>query len=344
MTRFSSALLLGVVHVLFCLSLAAEPALAATTPWQNFVAAVDRHRRDLEIILSQSQFSSDRRAPQVRQLPLLDLPPNKDADFVGVNKLLSRLIAASMTTAGDQLPPIYIEEEGIIECLVLALHLPDQSVQERALDYLIEEVRPARLKQYDVTIAKAGAGVKDSNVWLLLARVGTPECTKAVEEYIRNAPSPKAIGIVLPARMGDREKEQELLDTFKKEQDVKTKGRLARYLAEVGTDASIRAIAQELRSPVKRTVHSEVISLRYYLLLALRRAFPDEPLFNEELEKVSRATYDKEGDKAEVASNGYFDRVEEWAAKTCGITTWDQPRPPFLLKRFKLPPVEPGGR
>lgn len=158
------------------------------------------------------------------------------------------------------------------------------------------------------------------------------------------------------ARIGDRAAEQALVDEFTRETDARAKGELALKLGYVASSNALIAIATEFRSPLvvypEQRIHwigGEYL-LRYKILLGLREAFPEVPLFSEELSEVVKQTEgcflgglsSERTKRCAAISNSYYDKVEEWLTAQFGVR-WERPRPEdFVLKRagFRFTPLE----
>ena len=124
-----------------------------------------------------------------------------------------------------------------------------------------------------------------------------------------------------------------MIQRFVSETNVAVKGELALKLGYVGTTNAVLVLAKELRSPLKVDEQQYFYSLRYRILQALGRAYPDEEMFNEELNFVTEGpNYGIQTDQER-----YLDRVEHWAEKEYGIT-WRNERPRGILRKQKLTP------
>lgn len=297
--------------------------------WPDFVRKVRGHEVELRQLTASSHLVKELKDLEQelnRFLNGIDIEQNPKA----VRSAMVCLEEASVNFEPGP-PSIYIKHDVVIDVIVNALALPDREVQDCSLNLLLTVAKPAQLKRRASDILAAAPGIIDCNKMTLIGLLDTDESKAYLLEAIRTG---APVSDAHKARLGDVAAEQRLIQKFKDETGVTdVKKHLALALGYVGTRDAVCALAREMRSPLAKRGEYGAHSLRFLLLKGLRRKYPDEPLFNEELDAAVRATRYTEGDQAEAASGGYFDRVERWCEDNCGVK-WDGPRPPFLLDKL----------
>ncbi|MFO0984358.1 MAG: hypothetical protein U1E76_21975 [Planctomycetota bacterium] len=226
-------------------------------------------------------------------------------------------------------PGSWIASPLVLEGLVHALCDPSATVTNYAMEQLWERGRPTALQPFAKELCEAWPRLQDERI---LCMLGALQGERAMSYLAQVGDLPRAVR----ARR-DPKQAQALLDEFAHEQEGSKKAKLAAELGYVGSSDAVRALVSALRSPVVLVAGLETTSLRYHVLRALRRAFPDEPLFGDELERVVMRTKNVASPiRAEAQSDHYFERVETWCQERFPGRLWSEPRPEFLLVNVKV--------
>ena len=222
----------------------------------------------------------------------------------------------------------------VIACLVAALQAQNPTLRQIALQDLKSSAAPSSLTSHAKQMVQSWECIHDYDlVWLVVAadRVVGAAFVNTLQQKT-NARIP----LEIHARAGDSAAERELIEDFLQETNAFTKGELAERLGYVATSNALLTIVQEFRSPLVVDTPSCAYSLRYKILLGLRDAYPDAPLFNEDLSRLKSAITDIQKPSAvEKMSKGYFDEVEKWCETNFDVQ-WKEPRPTFPLYQLHI--------
>jgi hypothetical protein len=229
-----------------------------------------------------------------------------------------------------------IREPLVVACLVTALRAESPETRKLALRFITVHVPPSSLTDHLEELIQSWELVREYDLLRIIAAADHARGRIFVNKLVEKG---YEVPIEIRARTGDQLAERDLVAHFLRETDVAVKGELAYKPGFAASSNALIAIVPEIRSPevVEKTYYA--YSLRYKILMGLREAYPDEPLFNEDLSEVVRRTRNC-GDTttAESQSEGYFDRVEKWCETKFGVR-WKQARPPFLLWQQRQRPV-----
>ena len=302
------------------------PATVHASERWNFDAVVIRHEAKLRALAEESGRGVDqapRAAKQVEQYLT-------DRDAEAARRLVETVGIASMGSELRPHVPARIGDDAVIDLLVASLQSPDANLRQLSLTYLWKYVSPDRLRGRVDGLVEAWGVTQDDLLLLLLGETGTTEAQDLLREIM---PSRRDVPRKLRARVYGGAAAVDLIQSFYAETDPEAKGRLALELGYVASPAAISALAGEFRTPLVVETRYYSYSVRYRILMGLRRALPSERLFGQELTDVVRATQDLGSEQhAERVGNPYIDRVERWCEGRFEIE-WDKPRPAFLLWR-----------
>lgn len=215
----------------------------------------------------------------------------------------------------------------IIEILANAgLAKPDMG-REAAMDALRKLCTRNDLAAFDEQFTNALALEPTEEAFLLVAKAKSGKSKELIERLIKlprweNLEAAK----IARAALGNTEDEQKFLDAAKEAKDGETLAVAIGPLALIGTDRSIRFIAENLRSPWTIDISGHmpgrsVKSVRLNILDALLYNFPDRP------ELYPNNIHNDEGYRA----------AERFCTDTLGIVFRNEP-PPFL-KFGNIPPI-----
>lgn len=253
---------------------------------------------------------------------------DKNSDAQLVTDFLSGLMLLGLNSNRIDPGKEYVREKVIIECFLTALHDSRPSVRFTALTYLSDYLPPKQLRGYIKDLISAWQYFKpNQDFMILIGSTDTDEAKAFLTELVGDhVPVPDEV----KAKIGDLALEHQLINQFGSEATFNAKSSLALKLGYIATPASICALCQEMRSPLVLETQETVVSIRYNILEALKKAFPEDDLFSEKFREVLKATKYQDVEDGEQ----YIDQVEKWCHQRCG-TTWQSPRPPFLLRRMK---------
>jgi hypothetical protein len=275
-------------------------------------------QRKGEIVDMLRHMGSDPLSQKRRIEEILDhISDRNDADTR--SEFLNELFSLSLAQDRGRPPKPYVPEEVLATCLVCSLLDPNSEVRSQALSYISDYTLPSAYSNHVEQLIAAWPGTKSFALVRIIAGIGTDRG----KDFLRGLENS---GVQLPeevrARLGDAGAEQALIKRFGAETNALAKSELALKLGYVGSPGAVLALAKELRSPLVVEERYYHCALRYKILEALGRAFPHEPMFNEELNQVAHGP--RYGLK--VDQRKYFDKVESWAEKAFGIV-WKNPRP-----------------
>lgn len=317
----------------FLIALCARSTVAADShafadAFSSFIAS---NRMALaDYIRSSGYVGDDQEAAPQRDL-LTALASGTRAEASGA--LLSLLVGSALHNKPEG---TRIRVPLVVTCLVTGLSANSPETRKLALRFITAHVAPSSLTDHMEELSQSWELVREYDLLRIIAAADHTRGRTFVNELVEQGCE---VPIEIRARTGDQLAERDLIARFLRATDVAVKGELACKLGFAASSNALMAIVPEIRSPevVEKTYYA--YSLRYKILMGLREAYPDEPLFNEELSEVVRRTRNC-GDTttAESQSEGYFDRVEKWCETRFGVR-WKQARPPFLLWQQRQRPV-----
>lgn len=207
-----------------------------------------------------------------------------------------------------------VTNAGVIHTLIKAVdgdYAPD--VREYAA-FILCSVNTNELRKWTPTLIEVAAKkVSDMGPQglLLLGLTGSDAIRQILSEAKTFEKTKCPEWLVALGKLGDTNREQEVIQNYLREEDNDNRGRWARYLGRMGTPNAVKTLASDLRTT--RRYRGGKIDFRLAVIGGLRIAFPEERIF---VTAPDAALTEK-----------YFERVEEWAELRLG-TTWQTPRPP----------------
>jgi hypothetical protein len=151
-------------------------------------------------------------------------------------------------------------------------------------------------------------------------------------------------------RFGDRSAEAQLIAQYEAEKRYRDKRRLVDELLWAGSDACVKTLLRHFNEPIFDTVpegkprwfraaEGRLVclreSIRYPILVGLRRLHPEEQLLGNFLDRPGRPT------SGEVSSHSpvelYLDSVDAWIEKQYGLRPADPSPMPFVVGDCYIP-------
>jgi hypothetical protein len=268
-------------------------------------------------------FSRNEGAPETLLSTYGELRKLTLSVFVDLGRPL--LPAVEQEMIPERLGPLVSNPE-IITYLVSLLRDTDRDIRNRVSTVLEELVPAALLKPHFDRIASAIRQYPDMDGALLL----TGKLPKEEGMSILNSPYMQKYNssdnfIMAHARLGDAKAESAIISAYHDTLDPEEKGALALRLGYVATNATIKILAEEIRSPEFYYWNQRSRrSLRVHIIEGLHIAFPTEQIFWEPFHKP--------------VDDSYYVGIEQWLAKKLGVT-WSKDRPPFLYQEdAPIPP------
>lgn len=223
--------------------------------------------------------------------------------------------------------PPYIGNLVLIRGLVEFLGDKELDVQNRASREILDYVPDLHLRNFSKElIDRISADPNISGAADLLGKTGSERAralirTNKVIQSESEASTKRAL-----AKLGDSVLEAEIIESYKKENDLREKANLAHDLGFIASPRTILTLAQDLRTPLTYPWNQRAHrSFRVHVIEGLGKAYPMEPLFWR-----PRMTPTKDA---------YYQAIEEWATKNLGVT-WNSPRPQFLYQ-IEVPMAAP---
>jgi hypothetical protein len=152
--------------------------------------------------------------------------------------------------------------------------------------------------------------------------------------------SKKNLPVDVKARLGDKIAESAIIDSFRNIKDWTTTRQYIDYLSYCSTPSCIKTLVEAINSPLESEAFHCTTSIRVYILQGLGKKFPNEPLFNRELQhQLNVITFDKNRSDSVAA---YIKKIISWGkinfkAKISNTIPPDiflKKRPRVILKYF----------
>lgn len=137
---------------------------------------------------------------------------------------------------------------------------------------------------------------------LCLCRLTESEKKRLLKRGVRN--------LKTRAALGDTVAENRLVMKFEKA-DAAGKSRLAKELGYVGSEKTLKTLVEHLDSPLFVGDYVGKVFIRLYFLVALSRAYPNEPLFQEYPFYLLSGFFDEDYPKSEFLE--FMDDLKQWA-------------------------------
>lgn len=245
-----------------------------------------------------------------------------------VRENIVRLLVALGTQINPQSAEGFydIRQIQIIALLVGPALSKDDAAFDVAMEALRKRVSPPLLAQFGDSILKTLEMHPSGSAFLLVAKAKPKGGEKLVGELsiLPKWQSYEAVKIARAA-LGDELLEDKYIDAVKMVNDGVELNEALWSLALIGTNKSLKAIAEQLRTPltIDRPGAYEN-SVRLDVLDALIYNFPGQPVLS-----ASRIVADED-----------YQAAEDFCTKTLGVV-YTEPRPPFMTVRpypIPLPP------
>lgn len=240
--------------------------------------------------------------------------------------------ARALVTTGYAADPLHqagvrlLRDERIVSALIEHGLSKQGPTRDYVLQVLQESVPAGLLQAHGVRLVEA-LRQPSNELLLIIAKAKIPEARPTVEALagVQEWAGSEELEIARAA-LGDTALQQRYIDAFLKEKDPEKKAQLAGPLGWIGTQAALRALASEMRTPLVIEVPMALRrSVRLDVMAALSYNYPDKLIL------YDNAIQDDEG----------YARVERFCEETFGIQ-WKTPRPPFLtVEGFPAGHVEP---
>jgi hypothetical protein len=272
------------------------------------------------------EFSRNQGASETLLSTYGDLRKLTLSAFVDLGRPL--LPAVEQEMIPERLGPIVSNPE-IVAYFVSLLRDTDRDIRNRVSTVLEELVPAVMLKPYHDRISSAIRQYPDMDGALLL----TGKLLRDEGLSILNSPFMQKYStsdnyIMASARLGETKAEAALLKAYHDTQDPEEKGALALRLGYASTNATIKLLAAEIRSPEFYYWNQRSRrSLRVDIIEGLHVAFPTEQIFWEPFNRP--------------VNDSYYEAIEQWLTKKLGAS-WSDDRPPFLYQEdAPIPPRAP---
>jgi hypothetical protein len=131
------------------------------------------------------------------------------------------------------------------------------------------------------------------------------------DERFQNEASRKHLEIALAA-LGDEKLENKFVNSYKNEKNLLEKAKYVKYLGWIGTEKSLRVLAEDFRTDIIYETKMKKRSLRIDIQYALIYNFPEEALL-----------------RKQIKSDEDYGSIEKFLEKKYGIK-WKNDRPPFF--------------
>ena len=207
-----------------------------------------------------------------------------------------------------------VEDNRVVKSLVAALDSTVPEVRVKAAQLLETRIAKDAIEPFDAGIVTLISKHVNVNAILLLGRIGNAEAKALLRTDKRYMDfSAESVRAAL-AKTGDKIEETYFIKKFQTAKDAQEKRRCADLLGYIATESAAKALAKELRT--SETVQDVgVYSLRVFIIDALSKAFPKEPVLWRPAKKPK--------------DDSYYEKIEAWASEKLKVT-WSKPRPPFF--------------
>jgi len=309
------------MSLLVWLGIPLRQALSAEAGAQTdpaLVAQINSRRGLLKTIVDRDTGATEGRR-KLKAALSASLPVDTPAKELG--PMIVTLAEVGALTSDGRQNTGYIQHKEIVATLAAGLNSPIDEVRTVAHDLLLTKAKPEHLKACAAEIRRSLQANFAPPAAVRLQALLDPD-RASVEQLLADASLP----LDIRARLGDAAAEGKLIEQFEQADEPQAKGNLAKELGYVGSPRAIRALAAAFKSPLVLRLQYEHISVRYRILEALSRSYPDEPLLTTELQRIK-----ERGDDAYGKNNleAYFARVAQWGRQTLSVDL--SAEPPLIL-------------
>jgi hypothetical protein len=234
---------------------------------------------------------------------------------------LSELAGVGMYSNCDNVDylSIVIEDDIIPEIIVEALYSESPEVRNSALNFLTY-FRQSDLEKHSSRIVAAMEKFPDIRCWEY-AYFDYRDKSRLALQLHKDVPRPEEFfqhissQLLLNAKLGDPYSKQRLVEMLRTETDPRHREILIRYLGNIGDKKCIIALLQAFNN---NSFYSKGIALRYELLKAIWRNYPNDEFIRSYCSKI----FCSQGDKAIGGKDGvrkFYKELEKWAKGKFGI-------------------------
>ena len=257
-----------------------------------------------------------------------DLRPFTDPDAEALDLLASELRQNNAVPVRDQIVRILVSlakqpdpSQRIRNPRIVAIFLNDGATHAdgpfmHAMAELAEHATPEALAEFRPTLGRLAAKAPVPDLFLVIAKAKAREALPAMRKLEKEDRWAKddRFRIALAA-LGDHTHEAYFTGRFRATTTPKEKVALAEKLSKIGTASALKALAEEMRSPLVVSIPGSFeFSVRVEIAKALWVHYPDKPFLSA------------------IKTEADYDRVEKFCEREFGVT-WSTPRPPFLVFR-----------
>jgi hypothetical protein len=215
-----------------------------------------------------------------------------------------------------------VRDESTISILMTKFLKGKGDVQERCYEILHRQVPGDLLLPHTEKLLQELERRHFESLIDLLAKAKPHDALERIRSVFSKRNQTKSLPAqIAMAALGDGKIEQVLIQDFLQEKDPREKISKGNQMADIGTPASIYALASEMRTPLVSVITGALArSVRIELIPALRFALP----LAEELYYP-------------IESDADYIRIEKFLEKSLGVK-WERERPPYLT----ILPLPPG--
>ncbi len=235
----------------------------------------------------------------------------------------------ALAAAGQLADPLSLKGVPTLRGEALAV-IVEEAFRERdvardyAIDAMLSSTPVEAIREHERALVEALERAPNPELLLLVAKGKLVSARPVVNRLMESGRwAGEEATRIAAAALGNRTIEGSLVTEFTDTQDAERKAHLAKSLGYVGTDAALRALASELRSPLIVGAQSAFArSVRVDILEALRFNFPEEDV-------LFTNRYSSDAD---------YERAELFCAQRFG-TSWSTSRPVYLTVRAEPLPM-----
>jgi hypothetical protein len=230
-------------------------------------------------------------------------------------------VCKMLVTIGRQADPLFnkggdmIRDRQIISILVRDGLRHKDAARDFCYDNLQLAVPPVVLKEYGQPIASDLRRWPDATALLVVARGKIKEALPVVDSLMEVPGWAKERETqIAKAALGDTEIENKFIEEFRQITDPPAKAELAKELGYIGTEKTLSALADDMRSDIIWDRPGVMMqSIRVFIVGAFHYNYPENPLFFD----------------IAVQSDEDYASIEKFCEETFG-TKWTKDRPEFL--------------
>ncbi len=228
-------------------------------------------------------------------------------------KVREQVVKALVRLGTESDPDKLLTDRRILASLFEDGSIHDDCAYMKAMDEVAASAPASVLREFETTLARLASRPPVSGLFLVIAKA---KATKALPSLQARKDDPswnqeESFAVALAA-LGDKALERRFIDRFADTRDPKEKMEAAKPLGWIGTPATLKALASEMRSPLVFTIPA---TFRQSVRPAIAKAI--------------QYNYPRDRFLLVVNSDADYERIEKFCEKEFG-TTWEAPRPPFL--------------